>query len=159
MRRAVIQDQLEGVHPTLQSFWNEALQQEGLEVYKALAFRRATILLSIGDTQRSEQMEKPLALVARRDEQRLTSLSWAALLLSLAGLDGGLLICAHHPNALCKQFFGPLVQLQDWPGTFQEGLWIVNVLPEMVPPGLQFLLRKPATKGAAGYPDHQPQCH
>src|SRR3972149_6170970 len=140
-----------------QRFGNNALQQEGLEIHKPLAVEGLPNFLSIRHAQAGKQVQRPLALVAGRGQERLARLRRAAGLLSPAGLDRGLLIHADRPDPLPKQFLGLLVDFQHWPSALQESLGVENMLPGVVAPGLEFLGGKPAPNRAGRNPDHQPQ--
>src|SRR3990170_4900440 len=157
MGGAIVQDQLQGMHTSSQRFGNNALQQEGLEIHKPLAFEGLPNFLSIRHAQAGKQVQRPLALVAGRGQERLARLRRAAGLLSPAGLDRGLLIHEDRPDPLPKQFLGLLVDFQHWPSALQESLGVENMLPGVVAPGLEFLGGKPAPNRAGRNPDHQPQ--
>ena len=67
VRGPVIQNQGQGVHPTLPGRRDDRVQQKRLEVDKPFPGPTLAVHLPVGDTQPGEELQSALPLVARRE--------------------------------------------------------------------------------------------
>lgn len=136
MGRAMVQNQAHLAHLAPLRLRHHGAQQECLKVHEALACLALAIDQAVGHAQRGKQLSRTLAIVASGDMLGLTGLHRPGSVQTLARLDRGLLIEAHHPDAGAQPLRRMLVEPEHGPGALQK-LRVLRALPQVIGPWLE----------------------
>jgi hypothetical protein len=134
MSGAIVHNQVHGVHPTIEGFWNDGLLNKALEVHKTFPRMEGLVDLSVSHRESCKQIERPMTVIARCLQLGASLFGWTGWLLSFTCLDRGFLIQAHQPDPLLEQREGLHIEPQNWSSPLKKLLGIMNMLPIMVAP-------------------------
>ena len=141
MRRAVIENEMDDLQACAQGTLKQ-LQQEGFEIGKLSPAAGPGKRQPRSDHQGTEQLHGAHPFIPIRHVEGVPWRRCLGRTDTLAGLDGGLFITAHHRFSLRRQRLGVFVEIEHRASLVHKA-GIGRALPRVIPPGFDLVRAQP----------------